>query len=214
MLSSDFWAPQLIRIPYSSATIVGNAANQSCILNLPKNGLVHGAVLMFSQTTRGTTATSSPTIKISVSNAGLSLLDSGSLNIANGIYVANGNADPDANGQMVWLPAVQSRRFALINGAMKDLGSGYWLGASTKNARYVAQGSGLRIVLTFTQAANATKDGTLVAPSAYILITPVPIGVQMPMDVSSVLRFDEAAARHLCGIGLLGGESFYGRTCI
>ncbi len=207
MSSFDYWRPRLIRFPFSSADIAGNIVTVATGCSFPFNVLYHGFALACKQTTRGTTATDSATITFAM-NVGTSVLQhSGALNVCNAIYVANGNADPDANGQFVWFPAVQGRRFAILNGAFKDLGSGYWAGASNNTARFRPYSKGVNALLTFTQAAGGNKNGTIVAPSVYMLVTPLPIGLRLDLDGSTIARLDEEAAKVLLGIGVLGGES-------
>jgi len=207
MSSFDYWRPRLIRFPYSSADIAGSIVTIATGCSFPFNVLYHGFALACKQTTRGTLATDSPTITFAV-NVGTSVLqNSGALNVCNGMYVANNNADPDANGQFVWFPAVQGRRFAIVNGVFKDLGSGYWAGASNNIARFRPYSKGINSILTITQAAGGNKNGTIVAPSFYMLVTPLPIGMLHDLDSSTIARLDEEAAKELLGIGVLGNES-------
>lgn len=216
----------LCRIPVLSGDISTQFAAKTSLafyFSWPGTMLIHGFLMRFALGEYGTAADSSAGISFTSRTGGLVSegMATGTLDPMAAMYA--GLLDYPYNG-LLYLPAIQARRFYLHNDGLAaaraklDLGSTFWGGNNDYDTRVLtAYKSGANIVCpyingTISDAVNVTKDGLWYDLRLGALVSLYPLGTIL--GDTEIVDADADAARYLAQVGEFGEAGVFSITTV
>lgn len=167
-----------ILLPFYKESFTGAATTSTCFFPIAQPLIVHGAILRVETVTQGTSAADNPTVTFGAGQRAdsISYLSASSLNIIDAINTASGGEN---RATMVYVPAVQERRFAamhddsnvtiIVSTATSTVvwPSGLWLGASGNGGRFLSGRSAGHYAMPYLTVSLLTRTGAGAAAGAF-----------------------------------------------